>query len=113
MIIKLVGEGTDLTRLQELVNGSLAELGLTNLVTLETTSDPAYKMELGITQNPALCIEESSIDFKDMIFEGVVPEKAELDSMFVSILGSPESEGSCSTSGGCGTCATGGCGTCA
>lgn len=33
----------------------------------------AYKMELGITQNPALCIEESSIHFKDMIFEGVVP----------------------------------------
>lgn len=43
-------------------------------------------MELGVTANPALCIEESSIDFRDMIFEGVVPEKQELVSMFASIL---------------------------
>jgi hypothetical protein len=69
MIIKLVGEGAELKNLQELVNQSLFDLGLLELVTLETTADPAYKMELGITQNPALCIEESSIDFKDMIFE--------------------------------------------
>jgi hypothetical protein len=110
MIIKLVGEGVELANLQELVNRSLAELGLLELVTLETTADPAYKMELGITQNPALCIEESSIDFKDMIFEGVVPEKSELVSMFASILGSPESEGgSCGSGGGCGSCSTGGC----
>lgn len=112
MIIKLVGEGADLARLEELVNVSLTELGLTELVTLETTADPAYKMELGITQNPALCIEESSIDFKDMIFEGVVPEKSELTSMFVSILGTSDSEGGggCSTGGSCGSCSTGGCG---
>ncbi|MDD2745906.1 MAG: hypothetical protein PHU93_05185 [Candidatus Gracilibacteria bacterium] len=111
MIIKLVGEGLELTQLQDLVNVSLTELGLLDLVTLETTADPAYKMELGITQNPALCIEESSIDFKDMIFEGVVPEKSELTSMFVSILGSSESEegGGCSTGGSCGSCSTGGC----
>jgi hypothetical protein len=118
MLIKLVGTGQDLTKLQDLVNASLAEMGLTELVTLETTDDSSYKLELGITQNPALCIEESSIDFKDMIFEGIVPEKAELDSMFISILGTNEtSGGSCSTggsdSGGCGTCSTGGCGTCA
>ena len=111
MLIKLVGEGQDLTKLQDLVNASLAEMGLTDLVTLETTDDPAYKMELGITQNPALCIEETSIDFRDMIFEGIVPEKAELDSMFVSILGSNESSGGCSTGGSCGTCSTGGCST--
>ncbi len=102
MIIKLVGEGTELVKLQELVNVSLSELGLIDLVTMETTADPAYKMELGITQNPALCIEESSIDFKDMIFEGTVPEKSELVSMFASILGSSESEGgSCGSGGGC------------
>jgi hypothetical protein len=115
MIIKLVGEGADLARLQDLVQGSLSNLGLTDLVSIEITDDSAYKMELGITQNPALCIEESSIDFKDMIFEGVVPEKAELDSMFVSILGSSDesSGGGCDTGGSCGTCGTGGCGTCA
>lgn len=112
MIIKLVGEGEDLARLEALVNVSLTELGLAELVTLETTADPAYKMELGITQNPALCIEESSIDFKDMIFEGVVPEKSELTSMFVSILGTSDSEsgGGCSTGGSCGSCSSGGCG---
>lgn len=87
MKIKLVGEGQQLTELQEAVNASLSGLGLAELVTIESTDDPAYKMELGVTQNPALCIEETSIDFKDMIFEGIVPEKAELDSMFVSILG--------------------------
>jgi len=86
MLIKLVGQGTELEALTLLVNESLLELGLKDLVNVETTTDEAYKMELGITQNPALCIEESSIDFKDMIFEGVVPEKAELNSMFVSIL---------------------------
>ena len=87
MLIKLVGQGTELASLTTLVNESLAELGLNELVSVEISTDEAYKMELGITQNPALCIEESSIDFKDMIFEGVVPEKAELNSMFVSILG--------------------------
>ncbi|MFZ4461598.1 MAG: hypothetical protein ACOYN2_03545 [Patescibacteria group bacterium] len=86
MLIKLVGQGAELEALTLLVNESLLELGLKDLVSVETTTDEAYKMELGITQNPALCIEESSIDFKDMIFEGVVPEKAELNSMFVSIL---------------------------
>lgn len=86
MLIKLVGQGAELEALTSLVNESLVELGLKDLVNVETTTDEAYKMELGITQNPALCIEESSIDFKDMIFEGVVPEKAELNSMFVSIL---------------------------
>jgi hypothetical protein len=65
-------------------------LGLKDIVEMEISNDPAYKMELGITANPALCIEESTIDFKDMIFEGVIPEKAELISMFSSILGSPD-----------------------
>ncbi len=69
MIIKLVGEGEDLAKLEALVNSSLAELKLEDLVSVSTTSDDLYKKELGITQNPALCIEESSIDFKDMIFE--------------------------------------------
>ena len=65
-------------------------------------------MELGITGNPALCIEETSIDFKDMIFEGIIPEQVELDSMFTSILGSSEMEGD---SGCSGACSSGGCGT--
>ena len=111
MHIKLVGSGEQLEQLHQMVISSLTELGFIDVVIVETTDDVAYKMELGITQNPALCIEEETIEFKDMIFEGVVPEKSELTSMFVSILGSTESEegGGCSTGGSCGTCSTGGC----
>jgi hypothetical protein len=34
-----------------------------------------------------LIIEEESIDFKDTIFEGIIPEDDELKSMFISIVG--------------------------
>lgn len=109
MIIKLIGSGEEFTRLKSLVDQALGELALDDVVKVESTDDSAYKMELGITQNPALAIEEESIDFKDMIFEGEVPEYDEIKSMFVSILGDDESlvEG-CST-GNCGSCG-GGCG---
>lgn len=107
MIIQLVGSGTELENLKNLVEKALSELALDDAVTVKTTDDSAYKMELGITQNPALAIEEESIDFKDMIFEGEVPEYEEIKSMFVSILGD-EDEGM----GGCGSCSTGSCGTC-
>lgn len=109
MKIVLVGEGELLKNLENLVATSLSELWLDTLVQVESTNDPAYKMELGIELNPALCIEESTIDFKDMIFEGVVPEKAELISMFTSILGSQEEGGGCGSPGGCGSCSSGGC----
>lgn len=64
-------------------------------------------MELGITENPALAIEEESIDFRDMIFQGEVPAYDEIKSMFISILGD-DTDGH-----GCGdSCGTGGCGSC-
>lgn len=50
-------------------------------------NDESYKMELGITENPALCIEEESIDFRDVIFQGIIPEKAEIKSLLTSIVG--------------------------
>jgi hypothetical protein len=40
-----------------------------------------------ITNLPALCVEEESINFRDMIFEGVVPEQSELVSLFISLFG--------------------------
>ena len=91
MIIKLVGSGAELENLENLVIKSLTELG--------------------VTENPALCIEEESIDFKDMIFQWEVPEYDEIKSMFISILGDDDAHegGGCSTGGGCGT---GGCGSC-
>ena len=109
MIIKLVGSGEGLASLETRVRQSLAELSLDDSVTIETTDDALYKMELGITANPALTIEEESIDFRDMIFQGEVPEYDEIKSMFLSILGDDESEmtgGSCGP-GGCGSCETG------
>jgi len=86
MLIKLVGFGEPLENLKNIVTSVLSELGFTDVVKVETTDDAAYKLELGVTQNPALCIEEDAIEFKDVIFEGVIPEKEEIKSMFLSIL---------------------------
>jgi hypothetical protein len=113
MLIRLVGSGESLDRLRSLVSESLEELGLVDAVRVETTDDDAYKAELGIQKFPALCIEEESIDFKDTIFEGFVPDKSELSSMFLAIVGGgdmEESSGCGSHGGGCGTCSSGGCG---
>lgn len=109
MLIKLVGTGEKLSELQTLVLASLQTLGFSDVVKIELTDDAAYKLELGITQNPALCIEEETIEFRDMIFEGVIPEKEDIDAMFLSIFGGGEMDGgsSCGT-GGCGSC-SGGC----
>ena len=87
MIIQLIGSGTELENLETLVNKALNELALSDAISIKTSNDEALKMELGITQNPALAIEEESIDFRDMIFQGEVPEYDEIKSMFISILG--------------------------
>lgn len=109
MIIKLVGPGTELETLKNLVNQWLTELALADSVKVEVTDDPAYKMELGITENPALAIEEESIAFRDMIFQGEVPPYEDIKSMFISILGDDDDHGggSCGTEWGCGTCDSG------
>ena len=83
----------------------LEELGLTDFVTVEITDDEALKTELNIVEESALIIEEESINFKDMIFEGIVPDSEELKSMFISIIGwgswgwcwSKDESGSCGT----------------
>lgn len=108
MIIKLIGSGESLTELESLVKRSLTELALDDVVRIELTDDTAYKMELGITENPALAIEEESINFRDMIFQGEIPAYDEIKSMFISILGDDAGEGgdSCGT-GGCGSCDSG------
>lgn len=63
------------------------ELGLTDFVVVEMTTDSWLQKSLNITETSALIIEEESIDFKDMIFEGIIPSDEELKSMFVSIIG--------------------------
>ena len=79
MLIKLIGSGTELDSLHTLVTKALSELAL----------------------------EEESIDFRDVIFQGELPAYDEIKSMFISILGDDDDH-----EGGCGSCSTGGCGTC-
>lgn len=98
---------TDLTQqLEYKVRGVLEELWLTDFIALDIHSDVSLKNELGITQDPALIIEEESIDFKDMIFEGLIPEEEELKSMFISIIWG-SSWGSCGSKGDDGSCGSG------
>lgn len=80
--------------MEDLVQKALSELALDDAVKVETTDDSGYKLELGITENPALSIEEESIDFRDMIFQGEVPSYDEIKSMFISILGDEDDHGS-------------------
>lgn len=109
MIIRVVGSSPDADTLLSRVQASLEELGLLSHATVELHDTPEYREEMKITNLPALCIEESSINFRDMIFEGVVPEQKELVSLFISLFGAGGEE----KKGGCGTCSTdGGCETC-
>lgn len=114
MQIKIFGNNSDTQELFQRVNFSIEELGLSDFVQAEITQDETIKQELNISLEPALIIEEESIDFKDMIFEGIVPDTEELKSMFISIIGGGWDGGSCSTGGGCssGSCGTGWCGSC-
>lgn len=87
MKVIIYGENQDTIKLQGKVKLVLEEIGLTDFIQVEHSQNPELKSELSITAEPALVIEEESIDFKDMIFEGMVPEEEELKSMFVSIIG--------------------------
>jgi len=98
-------ESESAQNLENSVKRVLEELGLTDFVQLEVTTNEALKKELQISEDSALIIEEESISFKDMIFEWIVPEDEELKSMFISIIGwgswwgcgSKDENGSCGT----------------
>ena len=66
---------------------SLEELGLSDFIKLEETNDFKIKEEMWIKAEPALIIEEESIDFKDMIFEWQTPPDDEIKAMLISIIG--------------------------
>lgn len=102
MKIKLVWSWEELNNLRNITEICLSEIWLDSIVKIEETNDEAYKIELWITQNPAFCVEEESIDFRDMIFEWLIPEKEEIRSMLISIIGW-EFDPSCSTDS-CMTC---------
>lgn len=69
MLIRIVGTSPDTETILSRVQASLEELGLLSHTTVELYDTPEYREQMKITQLPALCIEESSIDFRDMIFE--------------------------------------------
>jgi len=86
MLVKLVWEWSDLNKLNSLVSWVVEDLWLSEFLEIKTTNDDSYKASLEITEIPALCIEEDSIDFRDVIFQWQIPEKSELESMFMSII---------------------------
>lgn len=110
MKVKIVWTNEETQELLAKVKSSLEWLWLSDFVEVEETNDDGLKTSLNISKFPALVIEEESIDFRDTIFEGIVPPEEELKSMFISIVGW-DSGGGCGT----GSCSTedssgGGCG---
>lgn len=86
MKIKIYWKDKNTKELLIKVNNSLEELWLTDFIKVETTTDKWLKTELNIKKEPALIVEEDSIDFKDTIFEWIIPNEDELKSMFISII---------------------------
>ncbi len=109
MNIKLFGSEKNISKLQNRLNLSLEDLGLTDFIKSEITRDQELKKELKIKKEPALIIEEEAIDFKDTIFEWIIPEQEELKSMLISIIwgsegwgcGKTEDDWSCKTGCAC------------
>lgn len=102
MQIKIFWKNNDSTILFEKVNVILKELWLEDFIKVWQTYDEKLKKELNIKKEPALIVEEESIDFVDTIFEWIIPEDDELKSIFISIIGWWENW-SCD-SGGCWSC---------
>lgn len=100
MKIKIYWSEANTHELNNRVQICLDELGLVDFIHVEVTQDEALKTELGIEKEPALIIEEEAIDFKDTIFEGIIPENEELKSMFISIIGGSEGGGWCGSGEG-------------
>ena len=86
MKIKIFWNKKNTKELLDKVNKSLEELWLESFIDIEITLDKKLKKELNIKKEPALIIEEEAIDFKDTIFEWIIPDIEELKSMFISII---------------------------
>jgi len=106
MQVKIFWEWEKAKELYSKVKIVLDELWLVDFIKVEETNEESLKSELGIKENPALIIEEESIDFKDIIFEWIIPDDEELKSMFTSIIGGWETWGSCGSLEADGSCGT-------
>ncbi len=107
MQVKIYWEWEKSSELTTKVKYILDELGLVDFIKVEETKSEDLKNELNIKETPALIIEEEAIDFKDIIFEGIIPEDDELKSMFTSIIGGWETGWSCGSLEADGSCGTG------
>lgn len=108
MKVKIFGSWEQTQELLDKVNSSLEDLGLSDFMEVEVTTDENIKNELSITKEPALIIEEDAIDFRDTIFEWIIPNDEEIKSMFISIIWGWDA-GWCS-SWSCGSCSSTWCG---
>lgn len=104
MKIKIYWTEDNTSELLTKVNLSLEELWLSSFIQVETTYDTSLKDELNITKEPALIVEEEAIEFKDTIFEWIVPDNEELKAMFISIIWGWESWWSCGSTEADGSC---------
>ncbi len=86
MEIKIYWKNKEAKELFNKVTLILEELWISDFIKIKKTTDKKLKEELDIKKDFALIVEEEAIDFKDMIFEGTIPEDEELKSMFVSII---------------------------
>ena len=86
MEIKIYWKNKKTKELMKKVEYTLEELWLNDFIKVEETTDSLLKKELDIKKEPALIVIEDSIDFKDTIFEWIVPDDEELKSMFISII---------------------------
>lgn len=106
MEVKIIWEKKDAKELENRVSESIEELDLGKFIQFEIIEDETMKLELNITQSPALIIIEPEIDFRDVIFQWEIPSKDELTSMFMSVIwvDSSSEVWGCDT-WGCNTCA--------
>ncbi len=106
MKVKIYGEWEESKKLNSKIKTILEELWLNDFIWLELTNDVSLQEELKIKKTPALIIEEEAIDFKDVIFEGMIPEDEEIKAMFTSIIWGWEGVDWCS-SWSCWSCSSG------
>ncbi len=86
MQVKILWKDKKAKELINKVKISIDELWLTDFIKIKDTNSKKLKEELNIKKEPALIIIEESIDFKDVIFEWIIPKEEELKSMFISII---------------------------
>jgi len=94
MNIQIFWSSKESEELYNKVKNSLIDLWLEDFINIEKidSTNKDIKEQLNISKEPALIIEEESIDFKDLIFEWIVPEEDEIKSMLLSIFSSWSSD---------------------